>query len=515
MIRTSRGVATRRQPEINRRSFIRTMAVGAAGLALPTVIAADPYAPLLSKRSAVRPVRVRGQVRSRRRGIGGVAVTDGLAVVDSASDGTFEIVTTADRPFVSISVPRGYAIPRNPTGTARFYLPLRPSSDDEMEAVFELERLRRPDDRHNLLLLADPQTEDELEMQWFHERSVPDVRGLLQQLDDVETFGIACGDIMWDNLEFYPEYERGVSRMDIPFFQVVGNHDLDQESRTDEASTNTFSEHFGPRYYSFDRGAVHYVIMDDVFWYGAGYLGYLPVDQLTWLKADLERVEPGRTVIVALHIPVLGSGHVRRGENRPNIRVSVANREALYRLLEPFKAHVLAGHTHESDHVFEQGVHEHVNGTVCGAWWSGPICADGTPNGYTIYEISGEEVTWRYKATGYGSDHQMRTYSHGADPKAPDEIVANVWDWDSEWTVVWYEDGERRGEMGRRVGNDPLSVELHTGPELPPRRKWVEPYPTAHLFYAPASRDAREIRVEATDRFGRVYSAIVPNGSRE
>jgi hypothetical protein len=33
---------------------------------------------------------------------------------------------------------------------------------------------------------------------------------------------------------------------------------------------------------------------------------------------------------------------------------------------------------------------------------------------------------------------------------------------------------------------------------------------TGHLFYAPASRAAREIRVEATDRFGRVYTATVP-----
>jgi hypothetical protein len=63
--------------------------------------------------------------------------------------------------------------------------------------------------------------------------------------------------------------------------------------------------------------------------------------------------------------------------------------------------------------------------------------------------------------------------------------------------------------MSRRTGLDPLSVTLHTGPELPARRKWVEPTQTAHLFYAPASRVAREIRVEATDRWGRVYTSTV------
>jgi len=60
--------------------------------------------------------------------------------------------------------------------------------------------------------------------------------------------------------------------------------------------------------------------------------------------------------------------------------------------------------------------------------------------------------------------------------------------------------------MARRNGLDPLSVRLHTGPDLPPRRPWVEPITTAHLFYAPAGR-ASEVTVEATDRFGNTYSA--------
>ena len=50
------------------------------------------------------------------------------------------------------------------------------------------------------------------------------------------------------------------------------------------------------------------------------------------------------------------------------------------------------------------------------------------------------------------------------------ELVANVWDADEAWTVVWYEDGERRGPMARRIGFDPVSLRIHPGDELPPRR---------------------------------------------
>jgi hypothetical protein len=498
---------------MKRREFIRTTALGTAALAVPGRLLADPYAPLPSRLLSARPVRVRGQVRNGASGVGEVGVSDGLAVVKTAADGTFELVTTSERPYLFCCVPSGYEIPTSATGTANCYRPIQPDSRGEMDVVFDLTRRRGSDSEHAVLLLADPQTQDDLEMRWLHEQTVPDIRALLGELGQTESFGIGCGDIMYDNLEFFPEYERAVSRMCVPFFQVVGNHDLDQGSPTDEGSVDTFSGHFGPRYYSFERGEVHYVVLDDVFWYGSSYLGYLDADQLSWLEADLTRIEPGRTVVVATHIPVAGSRHTREGKSKPDINMSVANREALYRQLEPYNAHILVGHTHESEHLFEGGVHEHVCGAVCGAWWSGPICGDGTPKGYALYEIQGSEVTWRYKSTGHGLDHQIRAYPIGVDPGAPDEIVANVWDWDPKWTVVWYEDGERKGAMARRVAHDPQSVKLHTGPDLPPRRKWVEPYPTGHLFYAPASRTAREIRVEATDRFGRVYSVLVPRSA--
>jgi hypothetical protein len=442
-------------------------------------------------------------------GIGGVSVSDGWDVARTGDDGRFELVSAADRDFLRVTVPAGFTIPRNPTGTARHYRPIIPGTGGEMEAVFDLEPMEDPDDDHVLLLLADIQTEDPREMGWFRSQTVPDVRETLATLGAGEAVGIADGDIMFDHLELFGDYQAGVAAMGIPFFQVVGNHDLDQESGIDEGSTRTFSRHFGPRYYSFDRGAVHYVILDDVFWHGAGYLGYLGSDQLRWLEGDLAHVETGRPVIVACHIPVLGGRHVRLENPHPAPGISVANRDLLYRLLEPYQAHVLTGHTHESEHVFEGGVHEHVNGAVCGAWWSGPICGDGTPNGYSVYEIRGEAVTWRYKSTGFPLSHQLRAYPVGADAAAPDDIVANVWGWDPEWTVFWYEDGERRGEMDRRVGTDPLSEALHRGEDRPPRRTWVDPFTIDHLFYAPVSPGAREIRVEATDRFGRVYTARV------
>ena len=137
---------------------------------------------------------------------------------------------------------------------------------------------------------------------------------------------------------------------------------------------------------------------------------------------------------------------------------------------------------------------------MCGAWWTGPICADGTPNGYAIYEVAGEKVSWKYKSTGKPITHQMRVY------RQADQVLANVWDWDPDWKVVWFEDGEARGPMENRRGTDPISEELFAGPKKPVKRDWVDPYITDHLFVAKPRPEAKTLTVEASDRFGRVYT---------
>ncbi|MEK7249752.1 MAG: calcineurin-like phosphoesterase C-terminal domain-containing protein, partial [Bacteroidota bacterium] len=68
------------------------------------------------------------------------------------------------------------------------------------------------------------------------------------------------------------------------------------------------------------------------------------------------------------------------------------------------------------------------------------------------------------------------------------------------------EDGERKGAMMKGRGMDPLSVKLHSGDQLPVKHKWVDPVNTDHLFYAKVSASAKEVFVEATDKWGRVYT---------
>lgn len=490
----------------NRREFLQRGAAAGLLLSLPELLLADPYRPWTAVRPVVRPVRLRGRVTAGGRGVAGARVTDGRQVVRVDADGRFDFASTDTQRWLSVCPPRGFELPVGPKGTLQLHAPIGVGS--EVVHEFQLTPRAQSDERHAMLVLADPQTQDAHEMQRMHGETVPDVIATRRAIgNDLPVFGVTCGDIMFDDLALYPEYERAVTRMGIPFAQVVGNHDLDQGAGTTEGSVQTFERHFGPSHYSFDVGAVHYQVLNDVFWHGAGYLGYLTEEQLAWVAADLAFVEPGRRVVVLTHIPLESTQYLRNDEARPAPGVSMTNREALQRLYERHRVHIVAGHTHESEHRIGGKIHEHVAGAVCGAWWSGDICHDGTPNGYAVYEMSGEEVRWRYKATGQDASHQLRLYAPGADPTAAGDLVANAWDWDPSWVVRWFEDGESRGLMSQRRGLDPMAVKLHRGPDLPARRPWVDPIRTNHLFFAAASPTARSWRVEAVDGVGRRYQA--------
>lgn len=476
-------------------------------MALHDRLLADPYTRLSRVATVPRPVRIRGRVTGGGRPLAGVRVTDGVHVVRTGADGGYVLVSDASNPFVSVSTPAGWQALLGPTGVPRFHRSI--GMEAEQEASFELVP-RAGDARHSVLVLADPQTENRIETELLHTETVPDVQRTVRALGDRVVVGVACGDIMFDDLTLYPEWERAARRMGVPFHHVIGNHDLDFSARTDEGASDTFRSRFGPVSYSFDLGAVHYVVLDNVFWHGAGYLGYLDRRQLDWLAADLATVERGATVVVLLHIPPLSTYDMRAtGARRPSPGSSTMNREALYRLLEPYRAYLVSGHQHEMEHVREGGATHVVAGAVCGAWWSGPICYDGTPSGYLVLDADDASVRWRYQSTGFAPDHQMAIYPRGAEPRAPDEAVVNVWGWDPSWTVRWFEDGEPRGLAARRSGRDPRSVELHTGVDRPVRRPWVEPVTTDHLFYVRPSPAAKVVAIEATDGWGRSYRTQV------
>ena len=125
---------------------------------------------------------------------------------------------------------------------------------------------------------------------------------------------------------------------------------------------------------------------------------------------------------------------------------------------------------------------------------------------------------WYYKATGRPRDFQLNAYPADHVDTGDDKagcIVANVWNFDSRWSVHIYENGVKK-TMQQYSGHDPMMRDLllddgDTRPNYPGSDggTTVSQNPGSaasnHLFYYKPDDPDAEFVVEVTDRFGHVY----------
>lgn len=490
---------------MERRNFLKNIGVIGVAVAAPvTIVRAANDKPGTSDLSVIA---LKGRVSSAGKAISGVAVTDGLNVTITNANGEYNLVTNKTTKFVYISMPSGYEFPHEES-LVKFFKEID-HSNEVFNASFELKKLSKNDDKHTFIVFSDPQIQNTHDAQLLLEHSAPDLKALIDTYPkDALIHGIGCGDLVWDNFALFADYKRAIGMSGVPFFNVIGNHDMDIDARSDEGSSETFKKHFGPTYYSYNRGQIHYIVLDDVFFIGAAkkYIGYVTETQLQWLEQDLKLVKAGSTVVLSLHIPTF-TGQPRREKSKEDgLGGSVANRKLLYEMLKGFQVHIMSGHTHFNETWQEDHITEHVHGTVCGGWWTGDICGDGTPNGYGVYEVDGGKLSWYYKATGKPKAHQIRIYPPGKHTDFREEVCINIWNWDKRWQVECFADGRSIGIPEQRTAYDPMAVDLLEGDLKPTPRGWVDPILTDHLFFVKAPLNVKIIKVVAKDLFGQVYT---------
>ncbi len=79
-------------------------------------------------------------------------------------------------------------------------------------------------------------------------------------------FGVTLGDILFDDLSLFDSFNRTLGKIGVPWYNVIGNHDINFASENDEHSDETYERVYGPAYYSFDYGAVHFLVVDNIHW---------------------------------------------------------------------------------------------------------------------------------------------------------------------------------------------------------------------------------------------------------
>jgi hypothetical protein len=448
---------------------------------------------------------VSGRVVSQGKPVAAVQVTDGFGMVSTDAKGRYSLGLHPQSRFVYYSLPSGFNSPVV-DGVPVFYRALHPELQKQ-SVDFELFGSTKSQLKHAFILWADPQVLETAEFNLL-EKVVDDVGKTVAAFPaEVPVHAISAGDNVFDKLHFYDQYKRVISKLNLPFYQVIGNHDMDYNRRSDELSAITYSKAFGPTHFSFNVGKVHYVVLKDVFYYGDSYryMGYVDENQLQWLEKDLKSVGEGSTVIVTLHIPTIYGESEKPGSYGTSLSNSVMNRAALYTILAPYNTHILAGHSHTQWYTqAAPTIAEHVHAAASGAWWQGEICTDGSPKAYTVYEVDGDSLSWYFKGVGYDKQEQLKVYKVGADTLYPGYFIANVYNYDPLWKVEWYENGVNKGEMFRYWGVDPLAAETYQ-PGKMKKHTWISATETHHLFRAKPGQPDSKVEVKVTDRFGREY----------
>ena len=181
---------------------------------------------------------------------------------------------------MTITVPSGYI-------TENYYIPVD-KSVESYDFTLEKSELTARDD-HCFVQISDTEIGENGTGEWLDE-----VRTVIKENDPA--FLIHTGDICYEaGLKKHIE-EMNTDTMGCTVKYVIGNHDYVKGRYGEEL----YESLYGPVWYSFDVGNIHYVITS--FQNGSDYKSlYNKNDRWRWLKNDLANVDEGMKVVMFNH----------------------------------------------------------------------------------------------------------------------------------------------------------------------------------------------------------------------
>jgi hypothetical protein len=166
-----------------------------------------------------------------------------------------------------------------------------------------------------------------------------------------------------------------------------------------------FEDRIGARYSSFDYKGWHFALLDSIGSRpGREFIGLVEDEQLAWLRTDLQRMKPGSSLVVVLHIPLVSSVPqlVVDPGKAADIYLVTNAREVLEELW-PFRPRMVRqSHTHIRETVLYNECRFITPVPVCGNWWKGP--REGHPEGFGVITVRGDAIEWRYGTYGFVAD---------------------------------------------------------------------------------------------------------------
>ncbi|MDP2237276.1 MAG: calcineurin-like phosphoesterase family protein [Bacteroidales bacterium] len=361
-----------------------------------------------------------------------VAVSNGTDVVLTDENGRYRI-SVGDDAIVFVIKPGNYNYPLTENNLPRFFYNHKPKGSPELKfegvsptgplpASIDFPLLSNGvTDAFSILVFSDPQPYIEEHIQYYERDIVEELLG-----ESEHAFGITLGDLTGDNPDFFEPINKATSRIGLPWFNVIGNHDLNFDATEFKYNDESFESVYGPSHYAFSHGKVHFFVLHNIMFPNTFtdyfYVGGITEQQFNFIENSLQHIPKDNLIVFFMHIPLY---------NIPEWGTTFLkeHRHRLFDLIKdrPF-TFSLSGHMHTQLHHYfgandgwkQSAEHHHYTvGTASGDWWSGgfkengvPVStmSDGSPNGYNILHFKGNTYSWDYKAAGKDANHRMRIY---------------------------------------------------------------------------------------------------------
>jgi hypothetical protein len=482
-----------------------------------------------------------GKMDKKELGLTRVSVSNGIEVVQTNEKGYYELPAREDQ-VIFVIKPSGYQSPLNENNLPQNYYLHKPKgspADFEYKGVSPTGPLpkllnfalikQEKNDNFKALIFGDPQPYDEKEIEYFSKGIVSEVVGIKGV-----AFGLSLGDLVGNDLSLHSPYIKAVKEVGLPWYNLMGNHDMNFDATTDSLSDETFEANFGPVNYAFNVGKAHFIVLDDILYPdprdNKSYWGGFREDQLQFIENDLKYVGKDQLIVLAFHIPLM---HQEEDAFRNN------DRQRLFDLLKDFPHTLsLSAHTHLQRQNFytkedgwqqEKPHHEYNAGTTSGDWYSGelneqgvPISTmrDGTPKGYAFITFKGNEYSIDYKVAGKPADYQIELFAPKILPhnkRTSAGIYANFFMGAKGDDVQYRVDNGPWKKMEYVEGADPNFLDVlhkydHSKVLLSGRRP-SNPQDCTHLWRGAISTKltvgVHHVEVKATDRYGKVSSQSI------
>ena len=209
---------------------------------------------------------------------------------------------------------------------------------------------------------------------------------------------------------YFDLYAAEAKSFHTPVWTIPGNHDhygiIRSRSHADSASPlynrGMYRQYFGPDYYSFTYGGVHFIGLNTLSPDDSAYYGDVDSVQMEWLKRDLGHVPARMPVVTFNHIPLISSWTTLIGydedplvatlatvHGKKQFRHTVGN---VLEVLETMRGHhyvlALGSHMHAPEHAsfVSDGVQvrSDVSAAIVGGQAVGPVVI---PSGFTLYTV--------------------------------------------------------------------------------------------------------------------------------